>query len=155
MSFLTVNSKGKIRPSITGSSAIAYFARRQECLRESIYHIALRNILEKRSDQHYIKNGLGGALGNRADAVNQYKNSNTNGRKSWKISRSRIKLCIELPRSPACAVNCRGWKVLGPMLPRSTANLVATILEVDWILITPYLVIATYMNRGILLNVRR
>ena len=98
MSFLTVNSKGKIRPSITGSSAIAYFARRQECLRESIYHIALRNILEKRSDQHYIKNGLGGALGNRADAVNQYKNSEHKWKKELKDIKKQNKIMYRIAK---------------------------------------------------------
>ena len=99
MSFLTVNSKGKIRPSITGSSAIAYFARRQECLRESIYHIALRNILEKRSDQHYIKNGLGGALGNRADAVNQYKNSEHKWKKELKALKNQNKMLYSIAKN--------------------------------------------------------
>ena len=46
VSFQTANSKGKILLIITVHSAIAYFARRQECLSESICRIALKNFLE-------------------------------------------------------------------------------------------------------------
>ena len=46
VSVLTKNSKEKQRPCITGSRAIAYFSRSQECLSKSIFHIALRTVLE-------------------------------------------------------------------------------------------------------------
>ena len=45
VSFQTAKIKGKIILFITVHRTIAYFERKQEFLRESIYHIALRNVL--------------------------------------------------------------------------------------------------------------
>ena len=42
------------------------------------------NCFDKRSDQQSIKDGLGGDLGNRADALKQYKNSEHKWKKELK-----------------------------------------------------------------------
>ena len=54
-------------------SIIEHFSRSQECLRKSTCRIALKTVFGKRSDQQSIKDGMGIGLGNRSDAVKQYK----------------------------------------------------------------------------------
>ena len=54
-------------------SAVACFARRQEYIIKSICCISMITVLENRSNQHSVRGGMLGALGNRYDAVKQLK----------------------------------------------------------------------------------
>ena len=49
-------------------SGIAYFVRRQECLSKSVFHIAMKNVLEIVMII-IMSDGIGGPLGSRADPV--------------------------------------------------------------------------------------
>ena len=81
-----------------GIRDIAYFARSQECLSKSICCIALKAFLGKLSAQHSIKDGLGGALCNRVDTVNQYKKSEHKWKKELKFLNKHKKMIYRISK---------------------------------------------------------
>ena len=54
-------------------NAIAYFVGSQEFMSEGICCMGMKTVLEKHYNQNSIRDGLGGALGNRNNTVKQYK----------------------------------------------------------------------------------
>ena len=82
----------------------------------------------KCSNQNTIKDGLVGPMGSRAEAVKQYKRSESkNGRKNLRLSKSRKICSITSPINPAHAVKSRRLRRSGLRLSRSAAVIAATI----------------------------
>ena len=84
VSFPSTKDPTPTRISTTVPNSIVCIARRQEFLRKSIYCIVLRTVLASVQTQKTIKDGLGGPMVSRAEAVKQYKKSKIKLKKELK-----------------------------------------------------------------------
>ena len=98
------NSKGKI-PSIAVYRTTAYIAIRNciPCKKAGIseqkYMLhSSEDYFGKRSDQKTIKEGLGGPLGSRSDAVKQYNKSKHKWKKSLKSLKKQNKMLYSISK---------------------------------------------------------
>ena len=74
--------QGKNAPKHNGIQCYCALCKKARMTHQKYMAHSSENRFFERSYQQSIKDGLGGSLGNRADAVKQYKNLNINGRKN-------------------------------------------------------------------------
>ena len=67
-------------------------------MRKSICCIALRTFLEKRYNQQYIKDRLGGDLGDRANSLKQYKTYEHKWKKELKSLKNKNKILYSIAK---------------------------------------------------------
>ena len=96
------------------------------------------NVFGKRSDQQSIKDVLGGSLGNRSNAVNQYKKSKHKWRKELKYFKEQNKGLYSIAKNYGSFSELKISRRSSLRLPISVVILVATIQKMGRILIYPY-----------------
>ena len=94
-------------------------------------------------------------MGNRAEAVKQYKKSENHWEKELKDLKKQNRILYSIAKKSSSRRELKISRISRLRLPRSTYILAATVTEVNRIMISPSLLIVTENNRYIPLNVRR